>query len=203
MSLLITGAAGWLGKRFAKVLCDGSDYDLPIKSKRKVKCLVMKNEDSSELKTLGCDIFYGDIRDKNSIKKAFQGVETVFHLAGLIHPKRRHELILLGNEAYMHRSVLKHYNAEYLDQVISIVTSATVISYILYTMSPSTIEKYQSKMLILSVPFVLYGIFRYLYLVYKKGEGGDPSKSLLSDYPLLIGVVFLFLSMILIIGFKI
>jgi 4-hydroxybenzoate polyprenyltransferase len=103
--------------------------------------------------------------------------------------KRRHELVLLGTEAADHRPVLGHYNMLFLDIAIGIVTAATVISYTLYTISAETIAKFGSDRLMLTIPFVLYGVFRYLYLVYRKAEGGNPSHSLLTDLPLMASVV--------------
>ena len=103
--------------------------------------------------------------------------------------KRRHELILLGDAAPHHRKVLTEYSPYFLDQMISIVTAATLLTYILYTMNPVTIAKYGTDKLIVTMPFVLYGIFRYLYLVHQKKTGGSPAKLLLTDFPLLINIV--------------
>lgn len=96
------------------------------------------------------------------------------------HPlKRRHELIYL-EEAPRHRPILSEYKPYLLDQMISIVTASTVVVYALYTLSISFLS--------LTVPFVLYGIFRYLYLVHQKEKGGNPSQLFLTDWPLLINV---------------
>jgi 4-hydroxybenzoate polyprenyltransferase len=103
--------------------------------------------------------------------------------------KRRHELLILESQANTHRSVLQHYSPYFLDQMIGIVTASTVMSYTLYTISPETIQKFGSNHLIYTVPFVLYGIFRYLYLMHKKEEGGNPTKIALTDRPLLINIV--------------
>jgi 4-hydroxybenzoate polyprenyltransferase len=102
--------------------------------------------------------------------------------------KRRHELLMLEIDAQTHRKVLEHYSPYLLDQMISVVTASTVVCYILYTMSPETIAKFGTRNLILTVPFVLYGVFRYLYLIHKKGEGGNPENVLVSDKPLLISI---------------
>jgi hypothetical protein len=85
--------------------------------------------------------------------------------------------------------VLDDYSQHLLDQMISVVTASTVISYALYTMAAETVEKFGTKNLIFTVPFVLYGIFRYLYLVHKKGEGGNPENILASDIPLIVDIV--------------
>ena len=103
--------------------------------------------------------------------------------------KRRHEIKILENEANTHRSVLQHYSPYFLDQMIGIVTATTVMSYALYTISEETVHKFGTKHLIYTVPFVLYGIFRYLYLVHKKDEGGDPTRLALTDLPLLFNIV--------------
>ena len=103
--------------------------------------------------------------------------------------KRRHELTILEGAADDHRAVLQHYSPYFLDQMIGIVTASTVMSYILYTISDDTVAKFGTKNLLFTVPFVLYGIFRYLYLVHKRDEGGDPTKLALSDRPLLVNVI--------------
>lgn len=100
--------------------------------------------------------------------------------------KRRAEVVLLGDKAKEHRRVLAFYNTAFLDQIISIVTAATVVCYILYTVDSRTQDLVGSRLLILSVPLVLYGIFRYLYLVYHAESGGDPTRTIFTDVPLLI-----------------
>jgi 4-hydroxybenzoate polyprenyltransferase len=102
--------------------------------------------------------------------------------------KRRHELILLQDVANNHRKSLEHYSAHLLDQMISIVTAATLVSYALYTLSAETVAKFGTDNLKYTIPFVLYGIFRYLYLVYQRDEGGAP-ETLLTDKPLLINIL--------------
>lgn len=103
--------------------------------------------------------------------------------------KRRYELVTLSNDASLQRRVLGDYNLHFLDMMIGIVTSATLVGYILYTVSEETIQRFHTDWLLLTVPFVLYAIFRYLYLVYHKDHGGNPSKSFLSDRPLLISII--------------
>jgi len=96
--------------------------------------------------------------------------------------KRRHELILLGGAAAKHRSVLAHYSIGFLDQMISAVLASTIVSYALYTINNGPYQIY-------SVFFVLYGMFRYLYLIHQRGEGGHAAESFFSDVPLLITVI--------------
>jgi 4-hydroxybenzoate polyprenyltransferase len=103
--------------------------------------------------------------------------------------KRRHEMTILEAQSNTHRSVLEHYSPYFLDQLIGIVTASTVMSYALYTISDETVKKFGTKHLIYTVPFVLYGIFRYLYLVHKKVEGGNPTKLALTDRPLLVNLI--------------
>ncbi|MDH7514872.1 MAG: decaprenyl-phosphate phosphoribosyltransferase [Bacteroidota bacterium] len=115
--------------------------------------------------------------------------------------KRRHELTLLEANATAHRPVLEEYNTYFLDQMISLVTASTLIGYILYTVSPDTVEKFGSKNLLWTVPFVLYGLFRYLYLVHQKKTGGDPTAELLTDWPLLLNVFLWAVSVMIVISF--
>jgi len=103
--------------------------------------------------------------------------------------KRRHELTLLETKATDHRASLREYSPYFLDQMISVVTASTVVAYAIYTVSPEVQEKLGTEMLYLTIPFVLYGIFRYLYLVHQREEGGNPTQILLSDKPLLADVL--------------
>jgi 4-hydroxybenzoate polyprenyltransferase len=103
--------------------------------------------------------------------------------------KRRHELVTLELNAPSHRKVLSEYSPDLLDQMMSVVTASTVIAYSLYTMSEETITRVGTRNLIYTVPFVLYGIFRYLYLIHKKGEGGNPEMVLITDKPLMIDIL--------------
>lgn len=100
--------------------------------------------------------------------------------------KRRAEMVLLKDRAGEHRKVLAQYSSAFLDQAISIVTAATVLGYALYTVDARTVDLVGSRAMLLTVPLVLYGIFRYLYLVYHVESGGDPTKTVFSDLPLLI-----------------
>jgi 4-hydroxybenzoate polyprenyltransferase len=101
--------------------------------------------------------------------------------------KRRHELTLLQGDAREHRKILDEYTVQFLDQMISVLASAAVIAYCLYTFSAENLPKNQAMML--TIPFVLYGIFRYIYLIQMKGGGGAPEEALLTDKPLLAAVV--------------
>lgn len=113
--------------------------------------------------------------------------------------KRRHELILLSDDADGHRKSLKNYSPYLLDQLIMIVTAATVMSYALYTVSPHTIEQFHTNKLIYTMPFVLYGIFRYLFLIHQREEGGNPTKVFFTDFPLIVNIGLWFAACIFII----
>jgi len=102
--------------------------------------------------------------------------------------KRRHELVLVGERADHHRAVLAEYSPYLLDQMIGVVTACTVMAYVLYTIAPETVAKFGTRWMILTAPFVLYGILRYLYLVHRKGKGGRPEAVLLTDPALLVDV---------------
>jgi 4-hydroxybenzoate polyprenyltransferase len=115
--------------------------------------------------------------------------------------KRRHELVLFEETATSHRLVLGEYSKLLLDQMISIVTAATIIAYSIYTIAPETVSKFHSKNLVLTIPFVIYGIFRYLYLIYQKQLGGSPERVLLEDRSLIISIFAWLLSIIVILYF--
>jgi 4-hydroxybenzoate polyprenyltransferase len=99
--------------------------------------------------------------------------------------KRRHEIVLLAGAATTHRRILGEYTPYLLDQMIGVVTASTLISYVFYSISPETQAKFGTPWLGLTIPFPLYGIFRYLYLVHQREGGGSPADLLLTDRPLL------------------
>jgi len=113
--------------------------------------------------------------------------------------KRRHELVLLADGATSHRPILGEYSAYLLDQMIAVVTASTLIAYIFYTISPETEQKFGTSWLGLTIPFPLYGIFRYLYLVHRREGGGSPADLLLNDRPLLACVTLWVVAVVLII----
>jgi 4-hydroxybenzoate polyprenyltransferase len=112
--------------------------------------------------------------------------------------KRRHELISLEKAATSHRQILEKYSPYLLDQLIGIVTASTVVTYLFYTLSPEVSIKLGTEYLYVTIPFVIYGIFRYLYLVHKEEKGGSPTRLLLTDLPLLLDVLLWLASVILI-----
>ena len=115
-------------------------------------------------------------------------VLTILLALFLALSKRRHELVLLADRATGHRKILEEYSPYLLDQMISVVTASTLLAYAFYTVSPETVAKFGTDRLGLTLPFPLYGIFRYLYLVHQKEGGGSPAEMLLTDRPLLVCV---------------
>ena len=110
--------------------------------------------------------------------------------------KRRAELVLLSKNANQHRMVLDGYSIPFLDQLITIVSSTTIIAYSFYSFSAPNLPKNHSMML--TIPFVLYGIFRYLYLIQIEQSGGAPEELVLKDKPLQLSVLFYGISVLLI-----
>lgn len=100
--------------------------------------------------------------------------------------KRRHELTSLSKDASKHRDSLSGYSAQFLDLMMAVSAAAAMMSYALYTVAPETLERFGSHLLMATTPFVMYGIFRYFYLVQLQAGGGDPSKLLVTDRPTLI-----------------
>jgi len=115
--------------------------------------------------------------------------------------KRRHELVTMNEEAPNHRPILSEYSPYFLDQMISVLTASTVVAYALYTMSTEVQAKLHTTHLNLTIPFVLYGIFRYLYLIHQKKSGGNPTSVLFNDKPLLINIVLWMLTVCVILYF--
>ena len=103
--------------------------------------------------------------------------------------KRRHELVLLNKTSDNHRAVLSHYSPHLVDQLISVVTPVTLITYLLYTLDADTMARFNSDKLFSTGIFVIFGIFRYLYLIHKKDLGGSPTRLVLKDLPLLAAIL--------------
>ncbi|PYN24869.1 MAG: decaprenyl-phosphate phosphoribosyltransferase [Candidatus Rokuibacteriota bacterium] len=114
---------------------------------------------------------------------------TILSALFLALGKRRYEYLVLEGDAARHRPILAEYSPALLDQMIAVVTASTVTTYALYTMSPETVAKFHTHLLPATLPFVLYGIFRYLYLLYRRQLGGNPSELLVSDRALLINTI--------------
>ncbi len=99
--------------------------------------------------------------------------------------KRRHELVILAQGSSRHRRVLDHYSLPWLDQVATALAGATIVAYALYTVSPETQQRFGTDRLIYTLPFVIYGILRYLHLAHNSQRTGNPSRALVGDKPLL------------------
>jgi 4-hydroxybenzoate polyprenyltransferase len=110
--------------------------------------------------------------------------------------KRRAEMVLLADYANSHRKVLDGYTIPYVDHLLTIVSSTTIVAYSLYTFSAENLPS--NHLMMLTIPFVIYGVFRYLYLVHVEGAGGAPEDLLLSDRSLFSTVLLWGLSVILI-----
>ena len=113
--------------------------------------------------------------------------------------KRRHEMVLLESAAGNHRTSLDGYTPYLLDQMIGVTTASVLVVYMLYTFSGEVSEKLGTDYLYVTIPFVVYGIFRYLYLIHRKDEGGSPTHVLISDRPILITVVLWLITALLLI----
>ena len=113
---------------------------------------------------------------------------TIFLALFLAFSKRRHELTLLADSAASQRRVLDHYSPLFLDQMINVVTASTVVCYSLFAMDPSSAERH-GRELVYTVPLVLFGVFRYLYLVYQRSDERNPTESLLTDPPFLLNIL--------------
>lgn len=124
---------------------------------------------------------------------------TILFALFLALSKRRHELVLLADGAVEHRRILGEYSPYLLDQMIGVVTASTLIAYIFYTISPETEQKFGTQWLGLTIPFLLYGIFRYLYLVHQRDGGGSPTATLMNDRPLLVCVALWAIAVVVII----
>jgi 4-hydroxybenzoate polyprenyltransferase len=112
--------------------------------------------------------------------------------------KRRHELVMLEHNAGEHRKSLSGYSSYLLDQMIAVTTPSVLVVYMLYTFSTEVSDKLGTDRLYYTIPFVVYGIFRYLYLIHSKDRGGSPVRVLLTDMPILITVVLWLITAIVI-----
>lgn len=114
---------------------------------------------------------------------------TTFLALFLAFSKRRHEITLLAGAAAEQRKVLDHYSPAFLDQMINVVTASAVVSYALYAAAPETVAKFGTPNLIYTVPMVLFGIFRYLYLMYQRPGEKNPTEAILTDVPFLLNIL--------------
>jgi 4-hydroxybenzoate polyprenyltransferase len=124
---------------------------------------------------------------------------TLFLSLFLAFCKRRHELVTM-RAAGEHRISLQEYSPALLDQLVGITAGGSVLAYAIYTIWPDTVEKFGTTNLVYTVPLVLIGVMRYLYLVYSKQKGGSPSKLLLHEKFILIDVLAWLLLVVAILG---
>ena len=113
--------------------------------------------------------------------------------------KRRHEMVLLEKSAENHRASLRDYSVEFLNSIMNICAGAAVLTYALYTRADETVARVGSRGMMLTIPFVVYGIFRYLFLIHKRRVGGDPVQILFGDRPTLVNLVLWILTVGLVI----
>jgi len=125
---------------------------------------------------------------------------TFFVAVFLAFSKRRAEVVALGDGARQHRAILKEYTPYLLDEMIGVSTSASLMCYALYTVSERTTAQV-SPNLWMTVPFVAFGIYRYLYLVHMRNMGGSPEKTLLSDPPMILNILLWLGSVIAVLWF--
>jgi 4-hydroxybenzoate polyprenyltransferase len=121
----------------------------------------------------------------------FGGFLSLFMVLG----KRRQELVALGETANSHRAILEEYSIGFLDKLIGIVTTSVIVSYSLYTFLAEGVP--ENHVMMLTIPFVIYGIFRYMYLIHMRGEGGAPEEVLLQDRPIQITLILWLIMVIL------
>lgn len=112
---------------------------------------------------------------------------TLFLALFLSVGKRRHEFLTLTN-ASAHRKSLGEYTTNLLDSMLVMTATASMLSYTLYTQAAETVKKFGTSNLIYTTPFVIYGLFRYFYLIYQKNRGGSPAETLITDFPLLLDI---------------
>ncbi len=144
----------------------------------------------------GVVVLHGDVPDLEF--SPWLWICTLFLSLFLAICKRRNEFCSLEN-AGNHRTSLRDYSVHLLDQLVGISASATILSYSIYTVWPETVEKFGTHNLVYTIPFVVFGMMRYLFLVYNRREGGDPSGVLLTEKAILVDVFLWFLATIYII----
>jgi len=125
-------------------------------------------------------------------------INTLLLALFLSFGKRRHELLLLETGATSHRKILSRYSPYLLDQCIGVTTASVVVMYMLYSFSTEVMEKLGTHSLFLTIPFVIYGVFRYLYLIHKEEKGGSPTRVLITDLPILLTVTLWVLTVLIV-----
>lgn len=116
-------------------------------------------------------------------------VVTFFAALFLALGKRKNEVELLELNSKDHRKVLAGYTPDFLNQLLGVTAAITIVGYTLYTIDAETVAHFGTKQLIYTVPFVVFGIFRYFHLIYNKNSGGDPTNIFITDKPLIIDII--------------
>lgn len=194
--LIVLGlaAAVWLGRGF--LLCAVAYLALNL-----AYSFGLKNVVILDVLAIAIGFVLRAVAGALAIQVAFSDwllVCTILLALFLALAKRRHELVTL-EDAASHRAILAEYSPYLLDQMIAVVTASCLTAYAFYTLAPETVEKLQTERLALTIPFVIYGIFRYLYLVHRREQGGSPSDVLLADRPLLLAVALWAVAVVLVV----
>lgn len=121
---------------------------------------------------------------------------TFFGALVLVIAKRRHEVLLLAEDKKRHRQVLEEYPLDLIDRFLTISAATAIMTYVLYTMSPAVIDRFGPYGLVYTSFFVVFGVFRVLYLIYAKKEGGAPTRMLMHDAPFIVVVMLWLMSVV-------
>lgn len=194
--LLVLGLGGafWIGKSFVAVSAAFVIVNL-------LYSLLLKNVVIVDVMTLAISFViraYAGAIAINVPASKWMLINTLLLALFLGFGKRRHELVLLDHAAPTHRKSLSRYSPYLLDQLMGVTTASVVVMYMLYTFSTEVSQKLGTENLFVTIPFVVYGIFRYLYLIHKEAEGGSPTRLLFTDKPILLTVCLWLLTVIVV-----
>ncbi len=187
MSVLLTGAVAVTGLVVGKPLT--LVLILSYLGLQVLYCFVLKNVVILDVLSIATGFLLRVLAGASAIGVGVSSwlVLCTFSLATLISlGKRRHEVVILNDDATNHRPVLENYNVSFLDQLLQVSTTSTFIFYCLYSVRGNPALGIESEKMMFTIPLVTYGIFRYMYLVYHQGRGGSPTRLLISDPPLLL-----------------
>ncbi len=190
VGLVVGGYASWyIGREFFVVACTFIALNL-------MYSFVLKRIVLLDAFSISVSFVLRAIGGVEALRSLDPGIEispwllicTLFLSLFLAFCKRRHELLTI-DQAERHRAVLLEYSPELLDQLVGITAGGSVLSYAIYTIWPDTVDKFGTSNLVYTVPIVLMGVMRYLYLVYNKQKGGNPSELLLHERFILVTVL--------------
>ncbi|MBD3321981.1 MAG: decaprenyl-phosphate phosphoribosyltransferase [Chitinivibrionales bacterium] len=128
-------------------------------------------------------------------------MSTFFLALFLVFGKRRGEIVHIDREKYDSKAALMQYRPQFLDSIIMVVSTCAIMCYSLFALSDYARDKFGTDYLIVSVPFVVFGIFRYFHLIYNKGKGADPTDALLTDFPIQVAVACWLVTLVAVIYF--